>query len=110
MMASLQSITALTLSPEIKKDKLAENFLKKVNMKNLHWPAIAFLIVALHQLTSSTKTANQGSDNCAKLGISSNVASLTASEFANCKLRRIYQVDFNGFVTALFTYNKAGNP
>ncbi len=34
----------------------------------------------------------------------------TLPDLSKCKIRRIYQFDFNGLATALFSYNKAGNP
>lgn len=39
--------------------------------------------------------------------ISSNA---TTVDLSKCKIRRIYQVDFNGLVSALFSYNSLGNP
>lgn len=39
--------------------------------------------------------------------VSSNATTLDLSK---CKMRRIYQVDFNGLASALFSYNKLGNP
>jgi len=54
---------------------------------------------------------------CVKSDLSSsqdltlNVSSdATLPDLSKCKIRRIYQIDFNGLATALFTYNKAGNP
>lgn len=34
----------------------------------------------------------------------------TTIDLNKCKIRRIYQVDFNGLASALFSYNSLGNP
>jgi hypothetical protein len=42
--------------------------------------------------------------------LSAEVSGNLSVDLSKCKIRRIYQNDFNGYITALFTYNKAGNP
>jgi hypothetical protein len=64
------------------------------------------LIFAIMLFTACTKT-----DVSAPGSLSQNISNdATAPDLSKCKIRRIYQDDRGQRVSALFSYNKAGNP
>src|SRR5690349_5083079 len=67
---------------------------------------ILFMSAAILLLSACVKKDMSTNDSLSQT-ISSNA---TTIDLSKCKIRRIYQVDFNGLVSALFTYNKLGNP
>jgi len=78
-------------------------------MKTRRCVVNALLFAGLLQVVSCTKTIDTPANDSVSLESSSDATA--ANEFSNCKIRRIYQDVGYGFVeTALFSYNKAGNP
>lgn len=81
-------------------------------MNRFTGPVLAFLAMGgLLLLISCTKTIDTSKDSIG-LTTSDDLTFPTTNEFANCKLRRIYQAypDNVSVITGVFTYNPAGNP
>ena len=81
--------------------------MKKVN-RSIKWAAMCLCVVSLF---SCTKTIDTSKDSVS-LTTSDDLTFPTTNEFANCKLRRIYQKysPMGATVSAVFTYNGQGNP
>lgn len=68
------------------------------------WP-VALTAILISAACTKTDLKDDGS-------ISQQVSSdvIVTPDLSKCKIRRIHQVDFNGPTTALFSYNRVGNP